>query len=218
MTRKWKAAFTNLLYVLAYSLVIILYGIFLIAPVVLSPRFYSLTYESTAKVTSVYYLHRTDLSGVTPAGKLMNATRPPSNQSEITYVLGRGWSVYYYTPMLPSASIENRTWTLNLWASTASSTGGKLSHLTVQIHVVSSNGTTERATLGTITDVVIDYGYSERIITMSGNSANVTSGDRIRLTLTAQSGAQDDPAGMSFYYDGYGAYQTTNHETRLETP
>lgn len=103
-----------------------------------------------------------------------------------------------------------------MWASTVSS--GKVSRLTVRIHLVSSDGSTEKATIGTVTYVIIDYGYSERTITISCSAVNVTSGDRIRLTLYAKTGAANDPKGISFYYDGYGTYETPGHETRLQSP
>jgi hypothetical protein len=176
------------------------------------------TYETFIErvIAQTLYLHRTDLSGVTPAGKLMNNTQQPSNQPETAYKVTRATSVYFYTPTLSAGSIENGTWTLYIWASTVSS--GKVSRLTVRIHLVSSDGSTEKATIGTSTDVVVDYGYSERTITISGSAVNVTSGDRIRLTLYAQTGAANDPKGMSFYYDGYGTYETLGHETRLQSP
>lgn len=167
-------------------------------------------------VKPIYYLHRTDVSGVTPSGKLMNTTKPPSSQSETTYQISRGSSVYFYTPTLSAGSIESGTWTLYIWASTASS--GKVSRLTVEIHLVSSDGSTIKATIGSITDVVIDSDYSERTINISGNAVTVASGDRIRLMVHAQTGPQNDPKGMSFYYDGYGAYETPGHETRLSPP
>jgi len=177
----------------------------------------SLSYTATLNITikQVYYLHRTDLTAVTPAGKLMNTTRPPSSQPETTYTIARGGSICFYTPPLSAGSIESGTWTLYLWASTVSSV--KISKLTVSIHVVSSDGTIEKALIGSVTDITIDYGYSERIIQISGNKAIIESTDRIRLTLYAQTGATD-PKGMSFYYDGYGTYETLYHETRLQLP
>jgi hypothetical protein len=162
-----------------------------------------------------FHLHRADVSGVTPSGKLTDTTQPPSNQSETAQLITRASSVYFYTPPLSAWSIENGTWTLYIWASTVSS--GKVSRLTVRIHLVSSDGTVEKATIGTVTDVIIDYGYSERTITISGSAVDVTSGDRIRLTLYAQPDAQNDSKGMSFYYDGYGTYETLGHETRLQS-
>jgi len=167
-------------------------------------------------VAQTLYLHRTDVSGVTPSGRLLNNAQHPSNQSETAYEISRAASVYFYTPILSAGSIENGTWTLYIWASTVSS--GKVSRLTVRIHLVSSDGSTEKATIGTLTDVVVDYGYSERTITISGSAVNLTSGDRIRLTLYAQTGAENDPKGMSFYYDGYGTYETLGHETCLQSP
>lgn len=178
----------------------------------------SFSYTATLNIAVklVYYLHRTDLTVVTPAGKLMNTTRPPSSQSETTYTITRGGSIYFYTPPLSAGTIGGGTWTLYLWASTVSS--GKVSSLTVGIYVVSSDGSTEKAVIGSVTDVIIDYGYSERAITISGSAANITSTDRIRLTLYAQTGATNDAKGMSFYYDGYGTYQTLYHETRMQLP
>ncbi|MDH5460859.1 MAG: hypothetical protein OEZ29_03020 [Candidatus Bathyarchaeota archaeon] len=167
-------------------------------------------------IAQTLHPHSANISGVTPAGKLMNGTQPPLNQPETEYTINRGSSVYFYTPTLAAGSIENGTWTLYIWASTVSS--GKVSHLTIQIHLVSSDGSTEKATIGIVTDVIIDYGYSERTVTISGSAANVTSGDRIRLTLYAQTGAIDDPKGISFYYDGYGIYETPGHETRVQSP
>jgi hypothetical protein len=167
-------------------------------------------------IAQTLHLHRADLSGVTPAGKLMNTTQPPSSQSETEYKISRGASVCSYTPILSVGPIENGTWALYIWASTVSS--GKVSRLTVRIHLVSSDGSTEKAAIGTVTDVIIDYGYSERTITISGSAVNVTSGDRIRLTLYAKTGAANDPKGISFYYDGYGTYETPGHETRLQSP
>lgn len=178
----------------------------------------SFSYTATVDIVikRVYYLHRTDLTTVTPAGKLMNTTRPPSSQSETTLAIARGGSAYFYTPQLSSGSVESGTWILYIWASTVSS--GKVSSLTVRIHLVSSDGSTEKATIGSITDFVIDYGYSERTITISGSAVTISSGDRIRLTLYAETGATNDAKGMRFYYDGYGTYQTLNHETRLQLP
>lgn len=178
----------------------------------------SFSYTATLNITVklVYYLHRTDLTAVTPAGKIMNTTRPPSSLSETTFHIPRGGSVYFYTPQLSSGSLESGTWVLYIWASTVSS--GKVSRLTVRIHVVSSDGSIEKAVIGSVTDVVIDYGYSERTITISGSAANITSTDRIRLTLHAQTGGKNDGKGMNFYYDGYGTYQTLYHETRLQLP
>ena len=167
-------------------------------------------------IAQTLHLHRADLSGVTPAGKLMNTTQPPSSQSETEYKISRGASVYSYTPILSTGPIEKGTWALYIWASTVSS--GKVSRLTVRIHLVSSDGSTEKAAIGTVTDVIIDYGYSERTITISGSAVNVTSGDRIRLTLYAKTGAVNDQKGISFYYDGYGTYETPGHETRLQSP
>jgi hypothetical protein len=178
----------------------------------------SLSYTATLNITVklVYYLHRTDLTAVTPAGKLMNATRPLSDQPETIYTIPRGGSVYFYTPPLSARSIRGGTWILFLWASTVSS--GKISKLTVRIHVVSSDGTIEKALIGSITDITIDYGYSERTIQILGTNATIESTDRIRLTLYAQTGATNDAKGMSFYFDGYGTYETLFHETRLQLP
>jgi len=167
-------------------------------------------------IAQTFHLHRTDVSGVTPAGKLMNDTQPPLNQSETECTISRDASVYFYTPTISTGSIENGTWTLYIWASTVGS--GKESRLTAQIHLTSSDGSIEKATMGTVTDVIIDYGYFKRTIMISGSAVNVTSGDRIRLTLYAQTGATHDPQGISFYYDGYGIYETRGHETRLQSP
>ncbi len=176
------------------------------------------SYTATVNMTvkRVYYLHRTDLTAVTPAGKLMNTTRPSSSQAEIVYNLARGASVYFYTPSLSNGSIQSGTWTIYIWASTARI--GRVSRLTVRIHLVSSDGSIVKATIGTVSGVVINYGYSERAITISGGTAAVASGDRIRLTLSAQPGRANDPEGMNFYYDGYGTCQILNHETRLQLP
>jgi hypothetical protein len=178
----------------------------------------SFSYTATLNITVklVYYLHRTDLTAVTPAGKLMNTTRPPSSQSETTFAIARGDSAYFYTPQLSSGSVGSGTWVLYIWASTV--TSGKVSRLTVRLHLVSSDGSVEKATIGSITDVIIDYGYSERTITISGIATSIASTDRIRLTLYAQTGATNDAKGMSFYYDGYGTYQTLYHETRMQLP
>jgi len=175
-------------------------------------------YESFVENSSTprLYLRRTDLSGVTPAGKVMNMTQPPLSQTETSYVIARSASVYFYTSTLPAGSVASGTWTLYLWSSTESS--GKTSQLTVQISVVSSDGSIVKAIIGTVTNVVIPYGFSERVISISGNAATIASGDRIRLTLTAQSGAGNDSQGMRFYYDGYGTYETQGHETKLLQP
>jgi hypothetical protein len=177
---------------------------------------YTATVGIIVKFMPIYYLHRIDLSGVSPAGKLMNTTQPPPSQSEILYELLRDGTVYFYSPMLSQGSIPSGTWFLYLWASTASA--GKVSRLTVQIHVVSSDGSVEKAVIGSVTDVVVDYGYSERVVTITGSYANISSTDRIRLTLYAQAGSENDNKGLKFYYDSYGAYQTLYHETRLEPP
>ncbi|MEM3726681.1 MAG: hypothetical protein QXK98_07480 [Candidatus Bathyarchaeia archaeon] len=189
---------------------------FALLPITFSVVSYTATVSMIVKSMPIYYLHRTDLSGVTPAGKLMNITKPPASQSEILYVLVRGGTVYFYSPMLSEGSVQSGTWFLYLWASTVSD--GEVSRLTVRIHIVSADGTVEKAAIGSVTDVVIGYGYSERIIAIAGSYANISSSDRIRLTLYAQTGSGNDPKGLSFYYDGYGTYQTLYHETRLEPP
>jgi len=189
--------------------------LFLLCPtIVISLQSYTSTVNIAVK--PIYYLHTTDVSGVTPAGKIMNTTKPPSNQTEITYQIYQGSSAYFYTPTLSAGSMESGTWTLYIWASTANS--GNTSKLTVEICLVSSNGSTVKATIGTTTDATIDYGYSERAVTVSGNAATIASGDRIRLKLLAQTGAGLDVDGIIFYYDGYGSYETTGHETRLRPP
>jgi hypothetical protein len=189
--------------------------LFLLCPtIVLSLQSYIATVNITVK--PIYYLHKTDVSGVTPAGKLMNITKPPSNQTETTYQIDCGSSVYFYTPTLSAGSMESGTWTLYIWASTANS--GNTSKLTVEICRVSLNGSTVKATIGTTTNATIDYGYSERTFIVSGNAATIASGDRIRLKLLAQTGSGLDADGIIFYYDGYGSYQTTGHETRLRPP
>lgn len=182
--------------------------------IVLSLQSYIATVNITVK--PIYYLHGTDVSGVTPSGKLMNITKPPSNQTETTYQIYYESSVYFYTPTLSAGSMENGTWTLYIWASTANS--GNISKLTVEICLVSSNGSTVKATIGTKTNATIGYGYSERTIIVSGNIATIASGDRIRLKLLAQTGSGLDADGIIFYYDGYGSYETTGHETRLRPP
>jgi len=173
----------------------------------------SFSYTATVNIVikRVYYLHRTVLL----AGELMNTTRPPSDQSETTLTIDRGSSAYFYTPQLSSGSVVNGTWVLYIWASTMSS--GKVSMLDVVLHVVSSDGSTQKATIGTRTGVTINYGYYERTITISGSAATIGSSDRIRLTLYAETGGGNDK-GMQFYYDGYGAHQTLYHETRLQLP
>ncbi|MGC9345726.1 MAG: hypothetical protein ACP5ER_02910 [Candidatus Bathyarchaeales archaeon] len=196
------------------KLPLIVFLCLLFPTVVLSVQWYTTTLNITVK--RVYYLHRTDLSSITPAGKIMNTTRPPSSLSETTLHITRGGSVYFYTPQLSSWSLESGTWVLYIWASTVSS--GNVSRLTVRIDVVSSDGSTEKAVIGSITDVIIDYGYSERTITISGSAVNISSTDRIRLILHAQTGSENDAEGINFYYDGYGTYQTLYHETRLQLP
>lgn len=162
------------------------------------------------------YLRRTDLSGVTPGGKVMNATQPPLGQTETSYIIARGASVYFYSSSLSAGSVANGIWTLYLWSSTQSS--GKTSQLTVQISVVSSDGSMVKATLGTVANIVVGYGFLERVVSITGNSSAITSGDRIRLTLNVQLGAGNDPQGMCFYYDGYGTNETQGRETRLLQP
>lgn len=182
--------------------------------IVFSLQSYTATVNITVK--PVYYPHRDDVSGLTPSGKLMNTTKPPSGQSETTYQIIRGSSVYFYTPALSGGSIQSELWKLYIWASTASS--GKSSQLTVQIHLVSSDGSIIKATIGSIANIAIDYDYAERVITVAGSAVTITSGDRIRLMLLSQTGATNDPSGIIFYYDGYGTYETQGHETRLRPP
>lgn len=177
-------------------------------------QYYIATVGITVK--RAYYLHRTDLPNVTPPGKLMNTTKPPSGLAEITYTIDRGSSVYFYTPTLSSGSLESGTWRLHLWASTRSH--GKSSRLTVEICLVSSDGSTTKATVGRAADVLIGYGYSEIVVNISGIGVSISSGDRIRLMLEAQTGRENDPKGIVFYYDGYGTYETPGHETRLYPP
>lgn len=76
----------------------------LLAEPVLSLKYYNATVNITVK--PVYYLHRTALSGVTPAGKLVDTIKPPSNQSETTYRIRRGWSVYFYSQSCPQIFIH----------------------------------------------------------------------------------------------------------------
>lgn len=173
------------------------------------------SFESFAEGLSVVksFLRGVDLTGVNPTGKIMNTTQPSLGQSETSSVIARGASVYFYTPMLVPESVANGTWVLHLWSSTMSS--GKSSQLTVQLSVVSSNGSIVKAAIGAVAGIVVGYGFSERIISIPGNPAAITSGDRIRLTLTAQSAGGNDSQGMHFYYDGYGTYETQGHETRL---
>jgi hypothetical protein len=166
---------------------------FMLLPIAFSLVSYTATVGINVKSMPIYYLHRIDLSGVNPAGKLMNTTQPPSSQSEILYELLRDGRVYFYSPMLSQGSIPSGTWFLYLWASTASA--GKVSSLTVQIHIVSSDGSVEKAVIGSVSDVVIGYGYSERVITITGSYANISSTDRIRLTLYAQAGSENDNKG-----------------------
>ena len=178
------------------------------------------SYITTVNITvqsyafDVYFLHRIDLTEVTPAGKLMNTTRPPFSQLETNCTVLRGGYIYFYTEPLPIMTIENSTWTLYLWASTVSS--GKTSALTIQIDVVSSNGSIVKASVGNISGVVIDYGVSERVITILGSRVDIASTDRIRLTIHVETGSTNDPKGIIFYYDGYGTYETLYHETRLQ--
>jgi hypothetical protein len=196
------------------ALLSLILSFYILCPTIVAPFSYTAAVNVTVK--RVHYLHRTDLTDVVPAGKLMNTTRPPSSQVETVYNIARGTSIYFYTPPLSNESIQSGTWTLYIWASTARI--GRVSRLTVRIHIVSSDGSIVKATIGTVTDIIIDYGYSERNITIFGSAATVASGDRIRLTLRAQPGAANDARGMNFYYDGYGTYQTLNHETRLLSP
>ena len=63
-------------------------------------------------IAQTLHLRRADLSGVTPAGKLMNTTQSPSSQSETEYKISRDASVYFYTPILSAGPIENGTWAL----------------------------------------------------------------------------------------------------------
>lgn len=157
-------------------------------PIAFSIVSYTATVSMIVKSMPIYYLHRTDLSGVTPAGKLMNNTQPLLSKSEILYELQRGGTIYFYSPMLSEGSVPSGTWFLYLWASTVSN--GEVSRLTVRIHIVSADGTVEKAAIVSVTDVVIGYGYSERIIAIAGSYANISSTDRIRLTLYAQTGKQ----------------------------
>jgi hypothetical protein len=191
--------------------------ILMATPIALSAVSYTATVTIIpTTMPQAYYLHRIDLTNVTPPGKLMNSTPPPRSQQEILYELVRGETCYFYSPPLPQLAIQNGTWHLYIWASTASS--GKTSKLTIQIHIVSSDGNTEKSLIGSISDIVIDYGYFERDIQLMGNSANISQNDRIRLTIHVQTGSENDPKGINFYYDGYGTYQTPNHETRMQPP
>jgi len=181
---------------------------------VLSLKYYNATVNITVK--PIYYLHRTALSGVTPASQLMDTIKPPSNQSETTYRIRRGQQVYFYTPPLSAGSIETETWILHIWASTVRR--GRTSRLTVEISLVSSDGSTVKANIGSTTSILIDHGYSERNITISGNAVTIAAGDRIRLRLLAQFDPKRDSQGITFYYDGYGSYENLGHETRLYPP
>jgi hypothetical protein len=173
-----------------------------------------ISYTSTVTINvkpQPIYLHRTPLLN----GKLMDTTPPPLNQPETSLTITRSQTVYFYTPELFPTQIKNGTWTLHLWASTRSN--GRTSRLTVTIHIVSPDGSVEKALIGSVTNIPIDYGYSERIIAIAGETANITLSDRIRLALNVQSGSNDQK-GISLYYDGYGTHQTLGHETRLEPP
>lgn len=203
----------NLVYILAQTGLILI----MIMPAAFSTVSYTAVVTiSPTTIPQTYYLHRTDLNEVAPAGKIMNGTPPSQNQLETLYSLLRGQTGYFYSPPLPQASISSGPWHLYIWASTASS--GKTSKLTIQIHIVSQDGGTEKALIGSISDILIDYGYVERDIIIVGNSAEISPNDRIRLTIYAQTGSENDPKGINFYYDGYGTYQTPNHETRLQSP
>ena len=150
----------------------------------------SYTVKANITVKLVYYFHRTNLTVVTPTGKTMNTTRPPLGLSETTFHVNRGSSIYFYTPQLSPKTLKNGTWLLHLWASTL--TSGNISKLTVTIYIVSSDGSTEKAVIGNVANVTIDYGYSERIIAIPGNASTITSGDRIRITLYVQNDADAD--------------------------
>ena len=191
--------------------------ILMLRPIALSTVSYTATVTIIpTTMPQAYYLHGIDLTNVTPPGKLMNSTPPPQSQQEILCELLRDETCYFYSPPLSQLAIQNGTWHLYIWASTASS--GKTSKLTIQIHIVSSDGNTEKSLVGSISDIVIDYGHSERDIQIMGNFANISQNDRIRLTIHVQTGSENGPKGIKFYYDGYGTYQTLNHETRLQPP
>lgn len=172
-------------------------------------------YESfvESSATQKSYLHRTELSGVNPTGKAANSTQPSLSQTETYYIIARGASVYFYSQPLPAQTLTSEIWTLYLWSSTE--TSGKSSTLSIQISLVSSDGSTAKATIGTVANIVVGYGFSERVLTTSGSTVSVATGDRIRLALTTQAGGSNDSQGMRFYYDGYGTYETRGHETRL---
>ena len=165
------------------------------------------------------YLRRTVLSGVSPTpAQIMNSTRPPTGQAEVTYRLFRGSSIYFYTnPPLSAGNIAAGTWKLYIWAYTASS--GKTSTLNASIHLVAQGGSDNRSIASIVPTNIPSTTPTLYTVSLAGSAVTVNANDRVRLTLTSQTGAGYDTS-MYFYYDGYGTYQnqTVGSETRLEFP
>jgi len=70
-----------------------------------------------------------------------------------------------------------------------------------------------KATVGNISGAVIDYGVSERIITILGSKVDIASTDRIRLTIHVETGSTNDPKGIIFCF--VGAYHKTKFWRRI---
>jgi len=162
------------------------------------------------------YLRRTVLSGIIPAGtpaQIMSSDRPPT-QDEDSYTITRASSIYFYTnPPLSAGNIAAGTWNLYIWARTRDS----LSMLDASIDLVAQDGSDIRPIAGIVGTSISTTTPTLRTVSLSGSERNVNTNDRIRLTLTSRSGSSYDQS-MSFYYDGYGTYETVGSETRLEFP
>jgi hypothetical protein len=83
--------------------------------------------------------------------------------------------------------------------------------LTVQVHIISSGGTVEKAEVGSISSIVIDYGYKRKNNLDRQKWCNITQ-------LYAQTDSKNGSKELKFYYDSLRSLPNIHQETHLEPP
>lgn len=135
----------------------------------------------------------------------MNTTAPSGE--ETTLSMASGTYYYWYTdPPLTAGTISEGTWTLRVYVSWA---GTGVNKGTYEVNLVSSDGSTIRATLVYPTSgPTAKQGSFWYQISMDAASATVTENDRIRLSLKFSK-------PTTLFYDGNAENEATE-QSRLE--
>lgn len=149
-------------------------------------------------VTYVYFETTSGPGGSKPS---TNTALTPSSSSG-SYQVSAKSSAHLWSPQFGGgATIDSGTWTLNLWASGATS-----GTMTVSIYITAFNGKIQQTIANNVATTNIGTSKTEVVATFSGYQVSIPNNGYIGVALTAPAGG---PSSFTIYW---GSGQQTNFQ------